>query len=95
LSEYYDFIKEPRDLGMIKKNLNNDKYNSMGEFMNDLGLVFSNCKTYFDENSFMYAQAETLDNLLNFLVDDENILMRIENVEKLPATGTKPKIELA
>lgn len=55
----------------------------MGEFMKDLGLVFSNCKAYHEENSFLYQQAETLDSLVNYLVDVEDILMKIENVDKL------------
>ena len=42
--DYMSVIKEPMDLGTIRKKMG--KYASKAEFLRDVDLVFSNCKTY-------------------------------------------------
>ena len=42
--DYLSVIREPMDLGTIRKKM--AKYASKGEFLKDMDLVFSNCKTY-------------------------------------------------
>uniref|UniRef100_A0A7I4Z5B5 Bromodomain-containing protein 4 n=1 Tax=Haemonchus contortus TaxID=6289 RepID=A0A7I4Z5B5_HAECO len=46
LSDYYDIITNPMDLGTIKKKLDNKQYATAQEFADDIKLVCSNCFTY-------------------------------------------------
>lgn len=44
--DYYQIIKYPMDLSTIEKNIENDKYQSLGEFEEDFRKIFTNCYTY-------------------------------------------------
>ena len=46
LPDYYQIIKEPIDLGTIRKKMDNREYNNGVVFANDVRLVFSNCYKY-------------------------------------------------
>ena len=39
------------DLGTVKKNLKNNKYKTVEEALNDIQLIWGNCKTYNAEGS--------------------------------------------
>ena len=44
--DYYNFIKNPMDLGTLMKNLKNIQYKSKAEFTHDVMLIWDNCLTY-------------------------------------------------
>ena len=46
LPDYFDLIKEPMDLGTIKKKLYGNVYKDEESLVRDLKLVFENCKRY-------------------------------------------------
>ena len=46
LPDYYEIVKEPIDLGTIRKKMDNREYNNGLVFANDVRLVFSNCYKY-------------------------------------------------
>lgn len=46
LTDYTFIIKNPMDLGTISDKLANDKYRHIEEALDDLQLVWDNCKTY-------------------------------------------------
>ena len=46
LDDYPLIIKQPMDLGTVKKNLKNNKYTYLNEVFDDLQLIWNNCKTY-------------------------------------------------
>ena len=46
IPDYPKIIKNPRDLGSIKIKLENDEYETVQEFLNDIQLVWDNCHTY-------------------------------------------------
>ncbi len=46
LNDYPDIVKHPMDLGTIKANIENRKYNSADEIAEDIRLVWSNCMLY-------------------------------------------------
>jgi hypothetical protein len=46
LSDYYQIIKKPMDLGTVKKKLENREYATTDEFATDVRLIFSNCYLY-------------------------------------------------
>ncbi|XP_041450808.1 bromodomain-containing protein 2-like [Drosophila obscura] len=46
LFDYHDIIKQPMDLGTVKRKMHNRGYNNLAEFAADVRLIFSNCYTY-------------------------------------------------
>ena len=51
LADYFDIIKNPMDLGTVKKNLKANKYKFVEEFLADIELIWDNCKAYNAEGS--------------------------------------------
>lgn len=58
LPDYFALIAHPRDLSTVRKNLVDNKYNSVGEWRRDLELIWSNAEKYNGEGDFvtMFAQ---------------------------------------
>jgi len=46
LPDYYTVVKNPMDLGTVKKKLSYNVYKDAQEFIDDVELVFYNCRTY-------------------------------------------------
>lgn len=46
VKDYYQIIKQPMDLGSIKKKIDDQQYDSMRDFIKDLELIVSNSKIY-------------------------------------------------
>lgn len=44
--DYYNIIKQPMDMGTIKKRLENNYYRSASECMQDFNTMFTNCYIY-------------------------------------------------
>lgn len=51
LLDYPTIIKKPMDLQTLKKKVKNGKYKNNSEFLEDLNLIWDNCKTYNQEGS--------------------------------------------
>jgi len=51
LVDYPQIVKHPMDLGTVKKNFRANKYKLVEEVLNDLQLVWDNCKLYNAEGS--------------------------------------------
>ena len=69
LTDYYDIVKVPMDLGTVKKNLINNKYNTNQDVINDLNLIWSNCKLYNLSGSDIYNIADMMEKQCKKLVD--------------------------
>lgn len=59
--DYYEVIKEPMDLSTIETKLENDKYESMDDFIYDCKLVFNNCRQYNGESTTFFKNANKLE----------------------------------
>ncbi|KAL1457188.1 hypothetical protein WDU94_001846 [Cyamophila willieti] len=46
LTDYFDIIKKPMDLGTVRKKMRNRSYKTAKEFADDVRLIFSNCYKY-------------------------------------------------
>lgn len=46
LLDYPLVVKRPMDLGTVKKNLNNNLYETVEACLGDIQLIWDNCKTY-------------------------------------------------
>ena len=44
--DYPQIIKTPMDLGTVKTKLKDNKYKTFQEFLSDIDLIWTNCKTY-------------------------------------------------
>ncbi len=51
IPDYYTIVKKPMDFGTIKTKLKEQRYAGIAEFMEDMELVFYNCKLYNGEIS--------------------------------------------
>lgn len=68
LIDYPQIIKHPMDLGSVKKNFKNLKYKFSEEVLNDLQLIWDNCKTYNSEGSWIYKKADKLEKYMRKLI---------------------------
>ena len=48
IPEYLSIIKNPMDIGTIKKNLKASLYLTLGEVLEQIQLIWDNCKTFND-----------------------------------------------
>jgi len=53
--DYYNIIKQPMDMGTIKKRLENNYYRSASECMQDFNTMFTNCYIYNKVSQFIYV----------------------------------------
>ena len=63
LLDYPNVITRPMDLGTVSLKLEARVYNSLHSLMNDLNLIWDNCKTYNEASSIIVKRAEKLEKL--------------------------------
>ena len=54
LTDYPLIIKSPMDLGTVKKKLINNKYETVEAVLDDMQLIWDNCKSYNQSDSVRY-----------------------------------------
>uniref|UniRef100_A0A453T9R5 Bromo domain-containing protein n=1 Tax=Aegilops tauschii subsp. strangulata TaxID=200361 RepID=A0A453T9R5_AEGTS len=65
IPDYFDVIRNPMDLGTVKKKLTNKNYSSTDEFAADVRLTFSNAMTYNPPGNQVHTVAEQLNIMFN------------------------------
>lgn len=65
ITDYFDVIKQPMDLGTIRKKIDTGAYSRVDQFESDVRLVFSNCYTYNPPESDVCKMARELENIFN------------------------------
>ncbi|UJR31272.1 hypothetical protein I4U23_018772 [Adineta vaga] len=63
LSDYYQIIKKPMDLGTAKKKLENREYATPDEFATDVRLIFSNCYLYNGPHTDVVAMCKKVEQM--------------------------------
>ncbi len=71
LTDYPSIIKRMMDLGTIRKNLKADSYKSLEEALDDLQLVWDNCKLYNIEDSPIHKTAVKLEKITETLLKEQ------------------------
>lgn len=61
LVRYYDEIKNPMDFGTINQRLNQNKYETMEDFKEDVMLVFRNCRQFNPQGTFPFICADNVE----------------------------------
>ncbi|XP_078272535.1 bromodomain-containing protein 2-like isoform X2 [Rhinoraja longicauda] len=85
LPDYHKIIKQPMDMGTIKKRLENNYYWSASECMQDFNTMFTNCYIYNKPTDDIVLMAQTLEKLFLQKVAQ----MPQEEVELAPAPKAK------
>lgn len=63
--DYYQLIPKPVAIVPIRKNLQQERYDTFEQFMDDLRLMCANAKVYNEEGSFVYEDALTIEKYLD------------------------------
>ncbi|KAI9712944.1 MAG: histone acetyltransferase [Chrysothrix sp. TS-e1954] len=61
VDDYYNVIKSPMDLSTVEERLESDSYHTAQDLVNDLRLIFSNCRQYNDAKSIYTKCAASLE----------------------------------
>lgn len=69
-------------LSFVRRNLSSNKYNWVQEFIDDVQLIWSNCKTYNQDNSEIWKMADHLEKVTR---------KTIEKFYKIPKSMGKSK----
>ena len=67
--DYPKIITHPMDLGTVKKNLLEHKYINFKEFLDDINLIWSNCRTYNLPGSDIVKMANHCEKIFNKNLD--------------------------
>lgn len=59
--DYFEKVTKPMDLNTMKNKMDQGLYSSDEEFLADMNLIFSNCKTYWKPTDNVYAACEKLE----------------------------------
>ncbi|EHN01049.1 Bdf1p [Saccharomyces cerevisiae x Saccharomyces kudriavzevii VIN7] len=65
LPTYFDYVKEPMDLGTIAKKLNDWEYQTMEDFERDVRLVFKNCYKFNPDGTIVNMMGHRLEEVFN------------------------------
>jgi hypothetical protein len=82
IPDYYDIIKQPMDLGLIKKKLDMQDYMSAKECIEDFKLVFNNCYYYNKPGEDVVVMAEAVHKFFN----ERLAMMPPEEYEIIPSS---------
>uniref|UniRef100_A0A3Q2DAJ8 Bromodomain-containing protein 2 n=1 Tax=Cyprinodon variegatus TaxID=28743 RepID=A0A3Q2DAJ8_CYPVA len=63
LPDYYKIIKQPMDMGTIKKRLENNFYQTAGECIQDFNTMFTNCYIYNKPTDDIVLMAQSLEKI--------------------------------
>jgi hypothetical protein len=68
LTDYPLIVKYPMDLGTIRKKLVNSKYQLVEEALDDIQLIWDNCKIYNQAGSWIHNIADKLDKICKKMI---------------------------
>lgn len=89
LDDYPLIIKKPMDLSTIKKNLKNSRYSGFDEFLQDVNLIWDNCRIYNMSDSPVYHQADIMERCMQRYCSQHGIQL------DLPSKRSKTENESA
>ena len=96
LFDYPTIIKHPMDLGTCKKKLLNGEYKIFQELMDDLNLIWENCRTYNLPESDIVKCANDCEKKMRLLIDKQfkNLKPKVETMKKDDKLSTDDKQKL-
>ncbi|CAN6654429.1 chromatin structure-remodeling complex subunit Rsc2p [Trichomonascus vanleenenianus] len=85
--EYYQQIANPIALDQIRKNIKRRKYVTVEMYLNDMTIMFNNARQFNQEGSPLYNDANTLENTMRLLAEEE--LKKPDSVYQDTASNAK------
>lgn len=79
--DYYQLIKQPIALSQIRKRSQGNYYKDVNQYKADWKLMFNNARTYNQEGSWVYNDAEEMEKVFNATYD------RVINGSGLPGAS--------
>ena len=89
IPDYYNVVKNPMDLGTVKRKLENFEYQMGDEALTDIRLVFDNCFLYNKPDDDIYSMAKDLETVFESKMRDYPDHEPEHRILKTPA-GVKP-----
>ncbi|KAI0972129.1 histone acetyltransferase GCN5-like protein [Xylaria arbuscula] len=68
--DYYNVITSPMDLSTVEERLHQDQYDAAKDLLNDLKLIFNNCRKYNDETTVYAKCANKLEKYMWSLIKE-------------------------
>ncbi|KAF8904446.1 hypothetical protein CPB84DRAFT_1845394 [Gymnopilus junonius] len=66
--DYFDIVKHPMDLSTIQHKISSNQYKAFDSFVDDVQLIFDNCRLYNPESTVYAKNARFLDQLFQSLL---------------------------
>ncbi|OQV16625.1 putative Homeotic protein female sterile [Hypsibius exemplaris] len=85
LTDYYQVIKQPMDMGTVKDRMDRREYNTPAEFARDMRLIFTNCSKYNSSESDVVKMCRRVQELF------ESKFSRVPEETNLHPTGRRSK----
>ncbi|KAJ8520347.1 hypothetical protein ONZ45_g2821 [Pleurotus djamor] len=67
--DYYQLIRSPIAISQLRKKVNSGQYKTVQMFKDDFQLMFRNARTYNQEGSWVYVDAEEMERVFNAAYD--------------------------
>lgn len=87
IPDYYNLVKNPMDLGTVKRKLENFEYQMGDEALTDIRLVFDNCFLYNNPQADVYSMAKDLEGIFESKMKDYPDHEPEHRIMKTPAVG--------
>lgn len=81
LTDYFDVIKKPMDLGTVQKKLESGQYHSFDDFNSDVSLTFQNAITYNEDGSVVNGMAKDLKAVFEIKYEETLEILKKEEEE--------------
>ncbi|KAJ1880535.1 hypothetical protein H4R99_005356 [Coemansia sp. RSA 1722] len=81
---YFDIIKQPMDLGTVRKKLDRSQYSSPKQFLDDVNLVFANCFLFNPPDTYVHSQGKALQQVFNSVWEQQTGCKEQEIPARLP-----------
>lgn len=91
-ANYYDVISHPIDLNMIENNIRTDRYSSIDDIVADYRLMFNNCRTYNEERSPIFEDANILEKVMNDKLKNEGLAVEHKRPGRRPGQVVQRKV---
>ncbi|KAL4441774.1 hypothetical protein ABPG74_008771 [Tetrahymena malaccensis] len=78
LTDYPNVIKKPMDLTTVKNKINTQSYDTIEDFLDDIQLIWDNCKLYNAQGSWIWKLADKLDKYYKKLIKNYLPMVQVQ-----------------
>uniref|UniRef100_UPI003753E833 Candida glabrata strain CBS138 chromosome C complete sequence n=1 Tax=Candida glabrata TaxID=5478 RepID=UPI003753E833 len=76
---YFDYVKEPMDLGTVSKKLSNWEYENLDQAEHDIRLIFQNCYAFNPDGTIVNMMGHRLEDIFNTKWADRPLYSDVES----------------